>query len=457
METMVPVLGGRSSGICLGPQAHTTREEFICHVCGELVVGAILQDTYQVRQLLGRGRSGGAYLTEHLPSGRPAVAKLFAPDLESEPLWERARREVRSVMALRHPDVLPIYSCSTIDLPRKTPAGVVSSRYLLTLCPYAPGSFAKVLAQARPPAQGELSSEQINERVRTLIAYLSQLGSALTAAHTHGVAHGALVPGNLLLEHAQHLWVADFGLARLHSPTAPYLAPELRSAKPGELWDAVNPASDQYALAVLCQQLFLRLLPLPLAQRWSELLQRALDPLPERRFPSINQFIQTLLGWITEGEQGIPTAPPFAQQGQPSPYHTGPVPFPQSAQPRRTGASSPGPAGSQRPQSAPADGLIRRAERAFLRGDFGEAIKAYREALSLHSREASLWVALGDAYVAQEHFELALQAYDQAIALDPNDPLGWSNKAVALEALGRPWEAVDCYERARRLKAERGP
>jgi serine/threonine protein kinase len=416
-----------------------------------------LLDTYQARQLLGRGRSGEAYLAEHLPSGQLAVAKLFAPDPEREPLWERARREVRRIMGLRHPHVVPMYSCSTVDLPRGTKAALRASRYLLTLCPYAPSSLARVLAeQAEAPAPGVLSSEQINARIRTLSTYLAQLRSALVTAHAQGVVHGALVPGNLLLENARHLWVADFGLARLHPPAAPYLAPELRGASPVEQWEAANPASEQYMLAVLCHHLWLHLLPQPIFQPWTDLLKRALDPSPARRFATIEQFLQALLERMVNGEQGSGNAPqPKEPTSLPRPYLQ-PPPMLEPVHPRDTGVREPAPRSPPRESPAPADGLVRRAEQAFLRGEFLEAAKAYREALSVHGREAGLWVALGDAYVAEAQYDLALQAYEQAIALDPNDPLGWSNKAVALEGLGRPWEAADCHERARRLKAERG-
>ena len=98
--------------------------------------------------------------------------------------------------------------------------------------------------------------------------------------------------------------------------------------------------------------------------------------------------------------------------------------------------------------------MVKRADQAFLDGNYAEAVKAYREALTIQNRDAGLYIALGDAYVALEQFEPALQAYDQAIIINPNDSQAWKNKAVAQEALGRGREAADSYERARRLQAE---
>jgi len=44
--------------------------------------------------------------------------------------------------------------------------------------------------------------------------------------------------------------------------------------------------------------------------------------------------------------------------------------------------------------------------------------------------------------------EEALACFDHALTLDSRDALAWSNKGVALRALGRPEEALTCYDRA---------
>jgi len=58
---------------------------------------------------------------------------------------------------------------------------------------------------------------------------------------------------------------------------------------------------------------------------------------------------------------------------------------------------------------------------------------------------------LGDAYFALENYAEALNAYEQAIQHNPSDPLAWSNRGTALDALGRRKEAQECYERADQL------
>src|SRR6185312_4613728 len=98
---------------CLGQQQHAAQiGELICRICGSLIAGAHL-GIYQIHQLLGKGRSGNAYLASHLRSRQQVVLKLFPPDPMGASLWEAARREVRVVTSLHHSSILPVFSCTT--------------------------------------------------------------------------------------------------------------------------------------------------------------------------------------------------------------------------------------------------------------------------------------------------------------------------------------------------------
>jgi tetratricopeptide (TPR) repeat protein len=53
----------------------------------------------------------------------------------------------------------------------------------------------------------------------------------------------------------------------------------------------------------------------------------------------------------------------------------------------------------------------------------------------------SRWLRVGNAYLESQHFDAALLAYDNALAIDGNNALAWSGKAIALKQLGRHEEA----------------
>lgn len=444
----------------------------ICRICGALVAGANL-GIYQVQQLLGKGRSGDAYLASHVRSRQLAVLKLFPPDPACKNLWEAVRHEVRIITTLRHNSILPVFS-SSLWYPenrsngsRPLPdlmAAPGREEYLLTLSQYAPATLTGFVVHYGRSDNSRTPYEQRGQLLSRVLQLFQQASSALSAAHARGIAHGSLVPGNMLLNNQGQLWIADFGLARLHPPPQPYLAPEhygiaqnsLRTATMSAYWEAVNPASDQYALAVLCQQVMSRLLQPSEYESVLPVLQRATHQHPTQRFANIDIFIHELIAQATRGQGLVTTGPLRANASAPetpTPHlwqkPTGPQ-FTSAAYPQydRMAASH-----LATPAiDAPIDDWEKRGDKLFTMREYDGAVQAYRQALEADGGKATLWLALGDAYFALENHGEALKAYEKAAYLNPNDPLTWSNRGTVLDALGRHKEAMDCYDRADQLR-----
>lgn len=484
-----PRYGSRDEtiAVCLGHPGHVVHaDEVICHICGTLVAGAHL-GIYQIQQYLGKGRSGSAYLATHLRSRQPVAIKLFPTYNAGYRLWESMRKEVRVVTSLRHSAILPVFSCTLWH-----PEGRSGSRplpdliatpgkeeYLLTLCQYVPGNLSGFLSYYEQN-EHRVTAEQTPAFIARLVNLIQHLGSALSASHERGIIHGALVPGNILLDRYNRLWVADFGLARLHPPSAPYLAPELipvgqASIRTGNLelyWEAVTPFSDQYAFAILCEQLLTRLLRPVDYEPVLSVLQCATNQKPSRRFASIDIFVHELVNQLTRGRntwEGRSTS--TTEPMRPAPTTSAdwrrntnlPVVAPHSSgtewdttHPQLT------PQEQKRYEQMmnyqlsssslpPVDDWEKRGDKLFTMHDYEGAAEAYQRALEADNGKATTWLALGDAYLALERYSEALRAYEYAMQLDPNDPLAWSNRGTALDALGRHKEAMECYERASEL------
>jgi serine/threonine protein kinase len=441
--------------------------------------------------MLGVGRSGYAYLAVHQRSGQPVVIKLFPPDNTTMPLWEAARRDVRVVTTLRHPSILAVYSCTSWNPASNSmsTSGTLhihpdqQQSYLLTLCQYIPGNLNHFVAHYQQQEKRQELIECGSSLQQLLIKVIQQAGNALSTAHRRGLAHGALTPGNLLFNAHEQVWLADFGLARLHPPVAPYLPPELYRASQASIqmgnvsayWHAANPASDQYMFAMLCQQMFAQLLPQHDYELFQPVLQRALHHKPERRYPTVDLLVADL---VTLAQHGTSTGPlqPISQTGHGNSY-SGSYPAPSSpVQPHQ-------PQGSQRPGSpgynpstplpimaegpvtpstpatpltpAPAleqDDWEKRGDKLFTMREYSGALQAYHRALEVNWGKDYLWMALGDTYFALERHKEALMAYEQAMQINPNDPQAWINRGTALDALGRHHEAEDCYDRAEQLR-----
>ena len=61
----------------------------------------------------------------------------------------------------------------------------------------------------------------------------------------------------------------------------------------------------------------------------------------------------------------------------------------------------------------------------------GKAVQAYLQALEINPNDASAYKNLGDLLVEQGNLEEAIQAYRQALELDPNDAVAYRNRGNA--------------------------
>ncbi len=502
--------GSRASAttFCLGHPSHALQPgEQVCPLCGALAVGTQI-GMYHVQKLLGVGRSGRAYLAVHQRSQQPVAVKLIAPSpgpfrTPQGEQWELARREVRSVTALQHPAILPVFSCSTWQAQAQAGTSTPSSEifavndkttYLLALCQYVPGTLPYFVAHYQKPETQRTLRERNISVLSILMQLLQQAGSALSTAHARGIVHGAIVPGNVLLASYERLWIADFGLAKLQPPPVPFLPPELYGVsnapeRVSAYWQAVTPASDQYMFAVLCQQLFKQIMQPIEYEHLLPVLQRATQQRPERRYSNIELFMNDLLSlaghkittqplsasrtsssahlagvsasssarasWQSAGMPNIaaPVTPalPLTHASGSDLRTTAPTPAqnpvsPVTPLPIGT-SSSPTTSGIQ----LTADDWEKRADKLFTMRNYEEALVAYHHALEMSWGKATLWIALGDTYFALTRHKEALMAYEQAMYLNPNDPQAWANRGTVLDVLGRHREAVDCYERSEQL------
>ncbi|MCI0566202.1 tetratricopeptide repeat protein, partial [bacterium] len=77
-----------------------------------------------------------------------------------------------------------------------------------------------------------------------------------------------------------------------------------------------------------------------------------------------------------------------------------------------------------------------------------EAIEAYRQAVALDPKDAYPYNGLGSALSDLGRNEEAIEAYWQAVAIDPKDAYSWNGLGNALHALGRNEEAIETYRQA---------
>src|SRR5262249_43236756 len=126
-----------------------------------------------------------------------------------------------------------------------------------------PPPAAGIKADTSPVAARTTHLSQSDKgRFRRIAELVAQAADALEYAHAMGVVHRDVKPANLLLDDGGHLWVTDFGLARLGDGagltmtgdllgTLRYMAPEQALAKHG----LVDHRTDVYALGATLYEL----------------------------------------------------------------------------------------------------------------------------------------------------------------------------------------------------------
>src|SRR4051794_25029422 len=135
---------------------------------------------------------GVVYRAVQLDLDRAVALKLIAPQLAEDPSFrERFVRESRLAAAIDHPNVIPIYYTGE------------SEGALYIAMRYVEGSDLRTLVRAA----GRLDPDRA--------AYIvSQVASALDAAHARGIVHRDVKPANVLLGASDHAYLTDFGLTK---------------------------------------------------------------------------------------------------------------------------------------------------------------------------------------------------------------------------------------------------
>jgi serine/threonine protein kinase len=258
---------------------------------------------YVLERLIGVGGMAAVYQARDDRLGRVVALKLLAGD---EALRKRFVREARAVAAVDHPHIIPVYEAGESD-------GVqfIAMRFV------AGGTLQGVIRDS-----GALSP-------RRAAAFISQVASALDAAHAAALVHRDVKPGNILVDGRrggpEHTYLTDFGIARAMLSagtltnagqflgTPDYAAPEQINGHP------VDGRADQYALGCVAYELlsgtvpFVREMPLavlyahlstspsqvtlvrpdlPLAV--NEVLNTALAKVPGARYSSCADFADAL-------------------------------------------------------------------------------------------------------------------------------------------------------------------
>jgi tRNA A-37 threonylcarbamoyl transferase component Bud32 len=152
---------------------------------------------YRLRQRIGAGGMGEVYLAEHQLMKRPCVLKMIRPDrLGDEKVLARFQREVRETARLSHWNTIEIYDY-----------GVTSDGTFYYVMEYLPGMSLADLVEKYGPIPPERA-----------VYLLRQVCDALAEAHSMGLIHRDIKPGNIFSAQRGGVYdvakLLDFGLVK---------------------------------------------------------------------------------------------------------------------------------------------------------------------------------------------------------------------------------------------------
>jgi len=189
---------------------------------------------YELLCELGRGGMGIVYKASQPHLRRTVALKvLLSGTLASVGDRDRFRIEAESAGSLTHPNIVNVYDFGEIDGK-----------------PFFSMQFVEGESLADRVKRGPLQPMQ----AAGLVAIIAR---ALAFAHERGVLHRDIKPHNILLNHEDHPYITDFGLARrVDEPgqtqtgtilgTPAYMAPEQANAEPN-----LTHATDIYSLGAV--------------------------------------------------------------------------------------------------------------------------------------------------------------------------------------------------------------
>jgi len=156
--------------------------------------GVLLNNTYRIDRMLGRGGMGEVYRGTNVHTGDQVAVKVIRPELVDDGhMRDLFLREATALRKIRHPAIVS-YEGASAD---------ASGRLYLVMDFVEGPSLAQVVAH-RP-----LSPAQVQ-------ALRRRVAEGLQAAHEQNVVHRDLSPDNIILRGGDlnHATIIDFGIAR---------------------------------------------------------------------------------------------------------------------------------------------------------------------------------------------------------------------------------------------------
>ncbi len=235
---------------------------------------------YKIVAQIGQGGMATIFKAYQSNLDRYVALKVMHPALkEDRSFVMRLQREATVIAKLSHPNIVAVHDFREYE-------GIP-----FLVLQYIEGKTLKEVLQ-----QQKLNTQQI-------LNIICPVADALSYAHARGVLHRDVKPSNILIDNEGHVYLSDFGLARIAQSgestasqdmmigSPHYLSPEQAKSEP------VDVRTDVYSLGVVLYEMFVGRVPFKAETTYATILAHINDPppLPRSLNPRVPPAVEQVL------------------------------------------------------------------------------------------------------------------------------------------------------------------
>ena len=224
-----------------------------------------LNEIYEIKQVLGKGKFGLVKLGVHRGSGRKVAIKIINKKLVSAIDVQQVKTEIDILKIAKHPNIIQLYDVFE------------NENYIYIIMEYCAGGDLFSYIEKRGFRLPETRAAEIIHKLSTAVFFL----------HEYGVVHRDLKPENILMtdnSSTADIRLVDFGLGKIIGPgemcndpfgTFSYVAPEVLQEKPYSF------KVDLFAIGIISYLLLAGFLPFDDENSEKEIARQTVyDPTP---------------------------------------------------------------------------------------------------------------------------------------------------------------------------------